>query len=91
MAHLDRLPALTPAMVLEATRFEVFRDQFGMQQCLLRGIGPVRKKLGPAPADVETGALSPEELARDGARVVLAGMCRICPLTGCRMKTWGMG
>lgn len=90
MAQLDRLPVLTPALILEAVRFETFRDQFGMQQCMLRGVGPVRKKLGPAPADIDRTALSPEELARDGARVVLAGMCAVCPLTACKMKRWGM-
>lgn len=90
MAQSDRLPALTPAMVLEAVRFEAFRDQFGMLQCAQRGIGPVRRKLGPAPANIDAEDLSPEELARDGARVVLTGMCRICPLTACKMKRWGM-
>lgn len=90
MAQLDRLPVLTPGLVMEAARFEAFRDQFGMLQCALRGVGPVRRKLGPAPANIDAASLAPEELARDGARVVLTGMCSICPLLACKMKLWGM-
>lgn len=90
MAQLDRLPVLTPALILEATRLEVFRHQSGMLECEAHSVGPMRRTLGPAPAEIDALSLSPEELARDGARVILMGLCHVCPLLGCRMKTWGM-
>lgn len=89
-AQSDRLPQITAALVIEAVGLEVFRDQFGMQQCLVRGIGPRRKKLGLI-ADIPGFLIGPEEMARDGARQILAGLCRVCPFASCRMKTWDMG
>lgn len=95
----DRLPVIDAALILETVGLEVFRDQFGMHQCLLRGIGPRRKKLGPAPpirfvpplAPVEHDMTLEEaiEIARDEARIMLAGMCRVCPFGNCKMKAWG--
>lgn len=89
-AQLARLPSITAALVLEGTGLEVFRDQFGMLQCQQRGIGPRRKKLGPV-AEEPGFTISPEEMARDGARHLLAGMCRACPFAHCKMKAWDMG
>lgn len=94
----DRLPEISAALILETVGLEVFRDKFGMQECLEYGIGPMREKLGPAPVffapPFATEALPltmPEamELARDEARAVLAGMCRVCPFKHCGMKDWG--
>lgn len=98
-----RLPVISAALILESVGLEVFRDQFGMAQCLSRGIGPRRKKLGPiaedphafvfAPGDppFDAASVCASELARDEARQILAGMCRICPFKHCKMHTWGMG
>jgi hypothetical protein len=83
----ERLPPLDVALVLETTGMEVFRDQFGMNQCRERGIGARRRKLGKLPAEPpqtdDTG-----ERMRDGARALLAAMCDTCPFKGCRMKEW---
>lgn len=91
----ERLPPLSAALVLETVRLETFRDQYGMLQCSNRNIGPMRKKLGAVPLIAPISALDdPEkglpaaEIARDQARVLLAEMCRVCPYTECRMKTW---
>lgn len=85
----DRLPAIDAGMVLELTSLEVYRDQFGMLACAQRGVGPRRKKLGPV-TDTPGYQISPEEMARDAARMVLRGMCALCPYKHCKMKTWGM-
>lgn len=88
-AHLKRLPHLTAALVIEAIGLEIFREQSGMQACMAHGIGPRRRKLGPV-ADVPGFTISPEEMARDGARQLLAGLCLVCPFRACKMKAWGM-
>lgn len=94
----ERLPAIDAALILETVGLEIFRDQFGMRQCLERGIGPRRRKLGPAPilfvpplAEDAHEMTLPEamEIARDEARTLLAGMCRVCPFEHCKMKDWG--
>lgn len=87
---LTRLPAIDAALVLELTGLECLREQFGWQTCLLRGVGPRRKKLGPI-ADQPGITISPVEMARDGARQALAGLCATCEYKQCRMKKWGMG
>lgn len=82
-----RLPSLDAATVLETLALEIYRDQFGFLACCTRGIGPRRKKLGPI-AETPGFTISPEEMARDGARQLLAGMCHVCPFGQCKMKTW---
>lgn len=86
------------ALILERVAMEVFRDQFGMLQCLQRGIGPRRKKLGPGPVlyapplGEEAHEMTMEEameIGRAEARFVLAGMCMACPFPQCKMKGWG--
>lgn len=96
-----RLPPVSAAMILECVGLEVFRDQFGMRQCIERGVGTRRKKLGPAqvapilfvpPLAEEAHELTlveAVEIARDEARTVLARMCSACPFENCRMKSWG--
>jgi hypothetical protein len=89
-AQPDRLPAISAALVLEVTRLEVFRDQFGMIQCRQRGIGPLRKKLGPALRDVGPEEMAPNEAALDQCRILLEGLCERCEHTTCPMKAWGL-
>lgn len=96
-----RLPPISAALILETVGLEVFRDQFGMVQCLTRGIGPRRKKLGPVPIDPirfapplatevhDMTLIEAAEIARDEARVMLAEMCSACPFQHCKMKGWG--
>lgn len=85
----DRLPPITPELVIETVGLEIQRDEAGMVFCRDRGIGPRRRKLGPAPLYFAPPAAELEryiEVARDGARVVLAEMCRVCPFGECEMK-----
>lgn len=100
MAAHDRLPRIDAALILETVGLEVFRDKFGMRECLEYGIGPMRRKLGPAgeapiifipPLAEEPHDLTLEEaveIARDEARTMLAEMCRVCPFKTCSMKSW---
>lgn len=83
----DRLPPITTALVLESIGLEVFRDQFGMVACTTRGAGAMRRKLGKIPETLPDNLLR-AEAARDGARVVLAGLCERCPHKRCKMKGW---
>jgi hypothetical protein len=83
----NRLPAITAALVLEAVGLEIFRDRFGQRQCLANGVGVRRKKLSSIGEDPRTFAASDAELARDQARQLLAGICRVCPFEHCRMKS----
>lgn len=97
----ERLPRIDAVLILETVGLEIFRDQFGMRACLDRGIGPRRRKLGPVPDAriLFVPPLAPDahemtleeavEIARDEARTVLAGMCRVCPFRNCVMKDWG--
>lgn len=82
----ERLPPITTALVLESIELEVFRDQFGMVACTTRGAGAMRRKLGPIPGEPPCGM--PAELARDGARILLAALCQQCPHKRCKMKGW---
>jgi hypothetical protein len=98
----SRLPHIDAALILETVGLEVFRDQFGMRQCLERGIGPRRKKLGAVPPQPirfvpplgkqaeDLTLVMAVELARDEARVLLAAMCEACPFKHCRMKGFGV-
>jgi len=83
MQALETLPKDDAALILEIVGLQVFREQFGMQQCLLRGIGPRRKMLGADRPEGQTAA----NVARD----MLADLCRACPYQSCKMKIWGMG
>lgn len=96
----ERLPPISAALILETVGLEVFRDKFGMRECLDFGIGPMRKKLGRVaeapilfipPLAEEAHILTlgeAVEIARDEARQMLAGMCRMCPFKTCVMKAW---
>ena len=101
-----RLPPISAELVLETVGLEVFRDTYGMHQCRERGVGPRRRKLGPAPAFnipfcAPSGMRTHEELdadarakameqARDQARTILASICELCQHTSCKMKSWGV-
>lgn len=100
MVSTTRLPRIDATLILETVGLEVFRDKFGMRDCRKYGIGPMRRKLGPvaqAPI-IFIPAMAKEahiltldeavEIARDEARQMLAGMCRVCPFKTCAMKTW---
>lgn len=84
-----RLPPISATLVLEAVGLECFRDQFGMQQCNVRGIGARRRKLGKS---VATDLKSLDEIskARDQARCLLSEMCRICKFKRCKMHDWNI-
>lgn len=88
-APMNRLPSITAALVLCVTGLEVFRDLWGMEPCMERGIGAYRRKLGPA-AMKRADELDAPETARDEARMLLAGICKVCPHKRCRMKRWGI-
>lgn len=88
-APISRLPPITAALVLCVTGLEVSRDHRGMEPCSERGIGALRRKLGPAPPRC-ADELNAPEIARDQARTMLAGICRVCPHKRCRMKRWGI-
>lgn len=99
----DRLPPISAALILETVGLEVFRTKFGMRQCLENGIGPRRKMLGPAPTTPihfvppmaaeahDMTHAEAMEIARDEARIVLQGICELCPFQHCKMKAWGNG
>lgn len=98
----DRVPIISTELVLEAVGLEVFRDTHGWANCRERGVGARRKKLGAAPAKTlfmappgspaaeRIDPIAAMEMARDGARVLLAEMCRVCPFSQCKMKVWGI-
>lgn len=98
-AQHSRLPRIDAALILETVGLEVYRDKFGMRDCCAYGIGPMRRKLGSAPPIRFVPPLAEEEhelsleeameIARDEARAMLAGMCRVCPHKTCTMKAWG--
>lgn len=100
MGAPNRLPRIDAALILETVGLEIFRDKFGMRECRIYGIGPMRRKLGPVPPlpihfvpplAVEAHEMTLEEameIARDEARSMLAGLCRMCPYRTCAMKTW---
>lgn len=88
--HHERLPPITAALLLGVTGLEVFRELSGQEPCSERGLGAYRRKLGPAPVKIERHALVPVELAKDEVRVMLAGICELCPHSRCRMKRWGV-
>lgn len=102
MSDAKRLPHIDAALILETVGLEVFRDQFGMRQCLERGIGPRRKKLGAVPPQpirfvpplaqeaLDMTLVMAVEIARDEARVLLAAMCETCPFKHCKMKEFGI-
>lgn len=83
-----RLPAISAALVLQTIGLEIFRDQFGAAACNTRGIGADRRRLGHMPPDAPLAGCPPMELARDEARVLLAGICDVCKFKRCKMKLW---
>jgi len=97
---MPRHPKISAALILETVGLEVFRDKFGMRDCLNFGIGATRKKLGPIgetpvsfipKLNEEEYVLTMDEFiekARDEARHVLASMCGVCPFKRCKMKAW---
>lgn len=89
-AQSERLPKVTAALVMMITGLEVFRDLWGQEPCSERGLGAYRRKLGPAPIKIERHTLAAVEVAKDEVRVVLAGICALCPHKRCRMKRWGV-
>lgn len=93
MLEQRKSPMPTAAMMLEIAGMRVFREQFGMNTCRERGVGPRRKMLGPH-TEIPTGDLFDHNPALQGvnilndARQVLADLCRECPYQACKMKIW---
>lgn len=90
-----RLPPITAELVLVSIDLQLERERFGMRHCKERGIGRRRRKLGHAPlyfapplGELERIPQQAVEIARDGARTLLAEMCRECPFSRCGMKAW---
>lgn len=91
----DRRPPITTDLVLTMLTLELAREQNGAAWCRDRVVGRQRRMLGRPPPvfpprDVDGAAVAVDavDVAKDGARVLLAEMCAACPHKHCKMRTW---
>lgn len=85
-SHTPGLPPITSGLVLMVLELEQRRLVLGQVECGEQVVGPMRRALGKVTTP-EARQSAAVERARNGARVMLAGMCDVCPLK-CPMKLW---